>query len=534
MNKPDAIRFMHKLVFTSIRSYCYEGGTADIRMQRTLRFYAIALISSGKGTVTINGTSTPAMKGDLFFLQPDMLIEASSNCNHPLQYSLVLFSAVQLHKQNNAWLVKQPEFPFKGKLTASQSSETMMEWIHPLISKGALHSSDKQAKTALLTSLLHAVARAESTTQEEEQQKIRGIEQTLAFINENYSKEIKIEQLAQMSGFSLNHFTRVFKQQMKITPSEYIFKQRMARAKQLLTSSKKAKEVAEQVGYKDEHYFSRAFKKAEGVPPTLYIKNKCHRIAALYYGLDDHLVTLGLRPVASLSYAERVTYSYPLPAVSEQSEHGLKLDSRKSNYDALLRSKPDLIMTSDRLVQDGALNQIAPTAVLAHSNQYGRMLEHMGKILGREQQAALWVDQYGERMEEIRNRLKACWGRQTAYFIRVSPNFYRVYGANNQTGSLLYDDIGLSLPVDFPDREWAVDIQLEDLLMYRAEHLFLMADPTSEAKERLQQLLQSEQWASLEAVQQRRVYDASDLFFKTLGPTGRMWAMNQVAAQLGI
>ncbi|MNG37645.1 hypothetical protein D3C84_1250610 [compost metagenome] len=61
-----------------------------------------------------------------------------------------------------------------------------------------------------------------------------------------------------------------------------------------------------------------------------------------------------------------------------------------------------------------------------------------------------------------------------------------------------------------------------------------MADPTSEAKQRLQQLLQSEQWASLEAVQQRRVYDASDLFFKTLGPTGRMWAMNQVATQLGI
>ncbi len=534
MNKPDVFRFMHKLVFTSIRSYRYECGSEDVRMQRILRFYAIALINSGKGTVTINGKSSPAMKGDLFFLQPDMLIEASLDCNHPLQYSLVLFSAVQLHKENNAWLVKQPEFPFRGKLTASQSSETMMEWINLLHSKGDLLSSDKQAKTTLLTSLLHAVARAESATEEEEKQKIRGIEHTLAFMNENYSKDIKIEQLAQMSGFSLNHFTRIFKQQMKITPSEYIFKQRMARAKQLLISSKKAKEVAEQVGYKDEHYFSRAFKKAEGVPPTLYIKNKCHRIAALYYGLDDHLLTLGLRPVASLSYAERVTYSYPLPAVSEQSEQGLKLDSRKSNYDKLLRSKPDLIMTSDRLVQDEALNQIAPTAVLAHSNQYGKMLEHMGKILGREQQAALWVEKYGTRMHEIREHLKARWGRQTAYFIRVSPNFYRVYGANNQTGSLLYDDIGLSLPVEYPDREWAVDIQLEDLLSFRAEHLFLMADPTLEAKQRLQQLLQSEQWASLEAVQQRRVYDASDLFFKTLGPTGRMWAMNRIAAQLGI
>lgn len=64
------------------------------------------------------------------------------------------------------------------------------------------------------------------------------------------------------------HFTRRFKQHMKITPSDYVFMQRIAKAKQLLTSSRKAKEVAEQVGEKDEHYFSRVFKKTEGAPPT--------------------------------------------------------------------------------------------------------------------------------------------------------------------------------------------------------------------------------------------------------------------------
>ncbi|MET1138558.1 helix-turn-helix transcriptional regulator, partial [Bacillus subtilis] len=92
-------------------------------------------------------------------------------------------------------------------------------------------------------------------------------------------------------GLSVNHFIRTFKRQLNMTPIEYILKLRMAKAKQLLFSSDKIKEIAEQVGYKDEHYFSRVFKKNEGIAPTLYMKNKVNRIATLYYGLDDYVIT---------------------------------------------------------------------------------------------------------------------------------------------------------------------------------------------------------------------------------------------------
>ncbi|WP_415840052.1 AraC family transcriptional regulator [Paenibacillus endophyticus] len=523
---------LEKLIFPAIRSYSCQIATDFFSIPRTFHTYIICEITSGRGVAVVNGTPLTVKKGDLFYVQPGMTIEGKFGSEQAIHVSIIMFRAIMLHKENRNWSVSQPKFPFPAKLDISSQAISIHDAILYFIKRESPHRSDRFTKSRKLSNLLHAVASLNSTQGEGDPQGVLGMERTLAYIAQNYSKEMRIEHLAKMAGFSMNHFTRSFKHQMNMTPTEYIVKQRISKAKQLLFSSKKAKEVAEQVGYKDEHYFSRAFKKVEGVAPTLYIKNKCHRIAALYYGIDDHLLTLGLTPVAALSYKERVSYSYPLPELSGDIENKFKLDSRKSNYEKLMRSKPDMMLTSDRLLQDDSLNQIAPTAVLAHSNQYGQMLEQMAKILGRERQAADWVERYREQMTVIKQNINTRWGTPSVAFIRVSPHFYRVYGAGNQTGALLYDDLALHLPKGFPNREWAKDIQLEEVASFHADHIFIMTDPTDEARQRLQLLLRSEQWTSLEAVRHQRVYEAGDMFFKALGPTGRMWAIDYVASQL--
>ncbi|MBP1996982.1 AraC family transcriptional regulator [Paenibacillus eucommiae] len=533
MSNPDPLRLLDKLLFTTIRMYGYQGKTGDVLRKKTLHTYALCSVTRGKGILTINGSLYQVGKGDLFVLLPGMIIEGKSHSVEPIQYTLILFSCVQLSRHKSDWRVEQPDLLVQGRLTVSCDAPPIKGLLDQLmdLNKSRL-AQDKAAMKYMLSRLLLLVIQMEDR-QEEKQDEV-GMERALGYMNENYMKDIKIDQLARMAGFSTNHFTKSFKHQMNMTPTEYLLKQRIARAKQLLFASGKMKEVAQQVGYKDEHYFSRVFKKAEGVAPTFYVKNKCHRIATLYYGLDDHLITLGLKPVAALSYAERVSHMYPVPVLSKHNQEGLLLDSFKPNYEKLMRTKPDLMLTSDRLEQDEALNQIAPTTVLKHSNHYGSMLEHIAKILGREQQAAVWMDKYAECRGTLKEKISARWGKQTAIFIRVRPNFYRIYGSLNQTGYLLYDDLGLTLPSGFPEQEWAVDIRLNDLHLFNPNHIFLMADPTEAARKRLQELLYSEQWAALDAVRHHRVYDASDLLFKTLGPTGRMWAMKHAAAQLGI
>lgn len=200
------------------------------------------------------------------------------------------------------------------------------------------------------------------------------------------------------------------------------------------------------MGYKDEHYFSRVFKKSEGVAPAGYLKNNHIRIAVLYYGLDDYLMTLGLMPVAALSYRERVSRNYSLPHSGILEQDIVRLNGSRLNYEELARLKPDLIIGSDRLLPGELLESIAPTVVLKHTDNVEQQLSRLSRILGREQQADDWMNRYAEQKHLLRSQLEAQDVRPTVSFIRVSSEFYRLYGASNQTGTLLYQDLGLSPP----------------------------------------------------------------------------------------
>ena len=98
----------------------------------------------------------------------------------------------------------------------------------------------------------------------------------LQYIEKHYTDEITLEQLADISNVSKQHFCRVFKAQMKMRPMEYISRKRVTQAKELLLStSKSIEEIAKLAGYDNPTYFGMVFKKYEGMTPTDYRKREC-------------------------------------------------------------------------------------------------------------------------------------------------------------------------------------------------------------------------------------------------------------------
>jgi two-component system, response regulator YesN len=88
------------------------------------------------------------------------------------------------------------------------------------------------------------------------------------YIRVHYCKEIKLHQLAEQFHVSASHLSRTFKQQFGENVTDYIVRLRISRAKLLLMNQEhKISSVANQVGYQDEKYFSKAFKQFEGVSP---------------------------------------------------------------------------------------------------------------------------------------------------------------------------------------------------------------------------------------------------------------------------
>lgn len=91
------------------------------------------------------------------------------------------------------------------------------------------------------------------------------------YIKMNLTGKLNIDKLCQMAFMSKANFFRAFKNEMGISPIDYIIKERIHLAKQLMNNPNNSiSEVCYRAGFNNLNYFSRAFKKTEGLTPSMY------------------------------------------------------------------------------------------------------------------------------------------------------------------------------------------------------------------------------------------------------------------------
>jgi len=93
----------------------------------------------------------------------------------------------------------------------------------------------------------------------------------LNYIHEHLTERIPVDLLSRKAYLSRNIFFKWFKEQLGITPLEYINRERLKFAKQLLSDGKlSVGDVGLQCGFNDTNYFVRLFRKSEGITPGAY------------------------------------------------------------------------------------------------------------------------------------------------------------------------------------------------------------------------------------------------------------------------
>jgi AraC-like DNA-binding protein len=93
----------------------------------------------------------------------------------------------------------------------------------------------------------------------------------LQYIHDHLTERIPVDTLSKKAYLSRNIFFKWFKEQFGITPLEYINRERIRMARQLLADEKNTiAQVSLQCGFSDVNYFVRTFKRSEGLTPGVY------------------------------------------------------------------------------------------------------------------------------------------------------------------------------------------------------------------------------------------------------------------------
>ncbi|MBY5767677.1 helix-turn-helix transcriptional regulator [Rhizobium leguminosarum] len=93
------------------------------------------------------------------------------------------------------------------------------------------------------------------------------------FIEENCLRNIRLEELAGLTGLSQSHFSHAFKASTGIAPHQWQTNVRLDRAKRLLVESENAlTAIAAETGFADQAHFTRVFRKHVGITPANWKK----------------------------------------------------------------------------------------------------------------------------------------------------------------------------------------------------------------------------------------------------------------------
>lgn len=234
----------------------------------------IIYICEGEGTFIINNKSYTGKKGDILIYNSGIIHEEYSNPENPLKTLFCGVSHVAIDHLKELCIIPLDLEPI---IRNNEYSDQIGSYFSHIFEESSLKEAGFEIICqGLLSSSIALIHRAiklqnfKSKTNESNTLALRIKE----FIDKNYKKNIKLEDIADELYVNKYYLSHVFKEQMQISPINYLINRRMGEAKNLLVSTElKIGEIARIMGYDNPNYFTLLFKKMTGETPKQFKEN---------------------------------------------------------------------------------------------------------------------------------------------------------------------------------------------------------------------------------------------------------------------
>ncbi|MNO50820.1 HTH-type transcriptional activator Btr [compost metagenome] len=337
------------------------------------------------------------------------------------------------------------------------------------------------------------------------------LEQAKQYIEAHYTEPLTVEQLAQTTEFSPKYFIDLYKKKYGKSALEYAAELRLQQAKRMMAhSGVRLRDVANQVGYADEFYFSRKFKKMIGVPPAVYMKSRRRKLAVYTPALLGQLLPLSILPYAAALHPKWTEYYYR----NYRAEIPVHISAYRSNRDwqanlVLLRqTAADLILAAGELHAEERceLERIAPVYYPpAGIEDWRAQLLHLAQHLGESWQAEQWLAAYDWEVRTGKDQLQRQLGGESVAVVRMLGS--RLYlHCNRGMAGMLYRELELRPAYETGTELYDVPVTPAELADVPADYLLMLIRRESNTLGEWDRLQNDPQWLKLPAVQRHHVH----------------------------
>lgn len=223
--------------------------------------YLLHIVMLGEGSFN-NGTHYNLSSGEGFLIRPNETTTYKADDNNPWTYYWVGF-----HCRDIENIMSSLNFPDVFKV-----SERTMEIIKSIVDISYDERLNDYFNEGMIKQLLGSIQMDISAS---EVIKIKDKNMSIAkdYLEMNYALIQSLQEVADKCQCHLEYLSRKFKNHYNISLKEYLIQTRLFHAKQLLRySNASIDEISQAVGYPDQFYFSKLFKKKNGLSPSQYRK----------------------------------------------------------------------------------------------------------------------------------------------------------------------------------------------------------------------------------------------------------------------
>ena len=232
--------------------------------------FLIHFVVSGKGRYICNGKTYNLKSGDMFLIKPSQVVHYIADENDPWEYYWVGFNGTYAQKVVS-------NLPFKDNMPvySPKDYEACKEYLYQIYANSGNTMSHSTAMIGYMYLFLaklieesSLLSPAPSVTQSSY------VIEAIKYIQFNYSNDISVDDIASAVGISRSHLYRVFVSNLDQSPIDYLTEYRINEACNLIKNTNLSiSQIAVSVGFFDQFYFSRVFKKIKNVPPSKYLRS---------------------------------------------------------------------------------------------------------------------------------------------------------------------------------------------------------------------------------------------------------------------